>query len=56
MANAGGSMAACSIPAPSFLPPEGRRFAAVVRAWQEAGVADEWEQDRYVRTPAMNAP
>ena len=39
-----------------FFRPKGARFAAVVRAWQEAGVADEWEQDRYVGTPAMNAP
>jgi len=39
-----------------FFRPKGTRFAAAVEAWQEAGIVAAWEEDRYVGTPAMNAP
>ncbi|MCG6122452.1 MAG: FAD-dependent oxidoreductase [Microvirga sp.] len=35
---------------------QGERFAARLAEWREAGVVEEWEDGRFVGTPAMNAP
>jgi renalase len=35
---------------------KGERFAAMIAQWREAGVADLWDEERFVGTPAMNAP